>query len=140
MVERKGHELQMASDEIVTGDEMVLSGGDQISVDGTILAGSAAVDQRQLTGDSTALTCQPGDEVYAAMIVVDGYLRLSPPYGVRHPCGQSDGIRGDGTGTDTRVSNYPRKVGNPAVMPTVAVGAAVLAASGSIPRRRYREP
>jgi Cu2+-exporting ATPase len=135
LVERNGQELQIAWDEIVAGDEIVLYRGDLISVDGSVLAGSALVDQHHLTGDSTALTCRPGDEVYAAMIVVDGYLRIvATRTGYDTHAARVMALAESALSTDTRVSNYARKVGNPAVVPTLAVSAAVLAASGSIAR------
>ena len=135
LVERNGQELQIAWHEIVAGDEIVLYGGDLIAVDGSVLAGSALVDQHHLTGDSTPLTCRQGDDVYAAMIVVDGYLRIvATRTGHDTHAASVMALAESALSTDTRVSNYARKVGNPAVVPTLAVSAAVLAASGSIAR------
>ena len=113
----------------------MLYGGDRIPVDGSVLAGSACVDQHQLTGDSTPVTCHPGDDVYATAIVVEGYLRIvATRTGHETQAAQVMALAEATPSTDTRVSNYARKVGNPAVVPTLAVSVAVLAASGSIAR------
>ncbi|MFN8464856.1 MAG: HAD-IC family P-type ATPase [Caldilineaceae bacterium] len=135
LVERSGSELHVAWHEIVPGDEIVLYAGDQIPVDGTIQAGSATVEQRQLTGIPAPATFQSGDEVFAGMTVVDGYLRVvAVRTGKNTHAATVMAMAESAPAADTRVSNYARKVGNPAVLPTLAVAGGVLAVSGSVAR------
>ena len=135
LVERSGSELQVAWHEIVPGDEIVLYAGDLIPVDGIILSGSATVEQRQLTGVPAPANVQPEDEVLAGMTVVAGYLRVvAVRTGQDTHAAKAMALAESASHADTRVSNYARKVGNPAVLPTLAVAGGVLALSGSVAR------
>jgi len=96
LVERSGSELQVAWNEIMPGDEIVLYAGDLIPVDGIILSGSANVEQRQLTGVPAPANVQPEDEVLAGMTVVEGYLRVVAVHWRRHACRQGNGASGVG--------------------------------------------
>ena len=127
--------LHVAWHEIVPGDEIVLYAGDQVPVDGTILSGSATVEQRQLNGIPAPAQVQADDEVFAGMAVVDGYLRVvAIRTGEDTHAAKAMALAEGAPVADTRVSNYARKVGNPAVLPTLAVAGGVLAVSGSIAR------
>lgn len=135
LVERGGSELHVAWNEIVPGDEIVLYAGDLVPVDGTILSGDATVEQRQLTGVPAPAKLQSGDEVFAGMTVVDGYLRVAAVRtGEDTHAAKVMALAESAPAADTRVSNYARKVGNPAVLPTLAVAGGVLAMSGSVAR------
>ena len=97
LVERSGSELHVAWHEIVPGDEIVLYAGDQIPVDGTILTGSATVEQRQLIGVPAPAQVQPEDRSAGRH---DGRRRLSTrrrrPHRRRHARRQGDGAGGVG--------------------------------------------
>ncbi len=135
LVERGGSELHVAWNGIVPGDEIVLYTGDQIPIDGTVLAGSATVEQSQLTGVTAPANVQTEDEVLAGMTVIDGYLRvLAVRTGEDTHVARVMALAESAPVADTRVSNYARKVGNPAVLPTLAVAGGVLAVSGSVAR------
>ncbi len=135
LVERGGGELHVAWNEILPGDEIVLFAGDQVPVDGAIVGGSAVVERRQLIGVPAPAQVQPGDEVLAGMTVVDGYLRVAAVCtGEETHVARALALAESAPAADTRVSNYARKVGNPAVLPTLAVAGGVLAVSGSIAR------
>ena len=133
-VERDGRQLLLAWDEIETGDVLLLYPGDQFPVDGFVLAGRALVDQHQMTGNATPVTCTEGDVVHATTLLIEGQLRSWPDARPRHPCGCDPGAAGSAPRTDTRVSNYARKVGNVAVVPTLAIAAALWATTGSVAR------
>ncbi len=62
---------------IAVGDTVVVYPGDRIPVDGVVLSGKAAVDQRALTGESMPVDKEAGARVYAATVVQDGkvYIR-----------------------------------------------------------------
>lgn len=122
-------------DEIEPGDELLLFEGDLIPVDGLALEGSALVDQRRLTGDAQPAAVQAGDAVRAGGALVEGHLRVrAQQTGHDTALGQAVALIQAGPVRDTRVSNYARKVGNWAVVPTLLVGGAVYATSGSLLR------
>lgn len=135
LVERDGHELWLTWDRIATGDVIHVYTGDQIPVDGVVLSGGGLLDQRHLTGDSVPVACHAGDAVHASALVVDGQLRiLAQVTGHDTRAAAALALMNAAPDTDTRVSNYARKTGNWAVVPTLAAGAAVFAGSGSVAR------
>lgn len=135
LVERNGDELWLSWDRIEPGDVIHVYAGDQIPVDGVIQTGGGLLDQRYLTGASAPVACHAGDEVHASALVVDGHLRiLVKDTGHDTRAAASLALMNAVPDTDTRVSNYARKVGNWAVPPTLAASAAVFATSGSVAR------
>ena len=94
IVVRNGTESEIPIQEVVTGDIVVVRSGGSIPVDGTVLEGSAAVDQSALTGESVPVDKKPGDTVSAATINTSGYLV----------------IRADKVGEDTNLSQIIRIV------------------------------
>ena len=135
LVERNGQQAQLTWDEIEIGDVLVLYPGDQIPVDGCVVEGYAAVDEHQMTGDFSPVTRREGDDVRAATWVVEGYLRIvATRTGHDTRAAAMLALADSAPNVDTRVSNYARKVGNGAVVPTLAVAAAVWGASGSVAR------
>ncbi|MFD4764230.1 heavy metal translocating P-type ATPase [Streptomyces sp. NPDC058439] len=55
------------------GETVIVRPGEQIPVDGTVLAGAATVDQAAITGESMPVEAGPGTRVYAASL---GSLRV----------------------------------------------------------------
>ena len=96
-VERDGRQLLLAWDEIETGDVLLLYPGDQIPVDGFVLAGQALVDQHHMTGNATPVTCTEGDVVHATTLLVEGQsAHPGHTHRPRHPCGCDPGAAGCG--------------------------------------------
>jgi Cu2+-exporting ATPase len=56
------------------GDELVVREGERVPADGTVLEGSAAVDESLITGESVPVSKAPGDEVVGGGTVTDGGL------------------------------------------------------------------
>lgn len=73
---RNGVEVEVSFEAIVQGDIIVIGAGEMIPVDGIVTEGYAGVDQRMLTGESQPVDKEPGDEVFAATIVLTGKLFL----------------------------------------------------------------
>jgi Cu+-exporting ATPase len=65
---RRGRELDIAIEEVITGDVVVVRPGEKIPVDGKVVEGSSAVDESMLTGESLPVDKAPGDEVFGATI------------------------------------------------------------------------
>ncbi|MEF8915601.1 heavy metal translocating P-type ATPase [Natronomonas sp.] len=56
------------------GDQLLVRPGDRIPVDGTVVEGSAAVDEALVTGESLPRSKRPGDEVRGGTVVTDAPL------------------------------------------------------------------
>ena len=94
VVRRDGAEFTVALEQVRVGDIVIVRAGGTIPVDGTVLAGHAAVDQSALTGESVPVEKNTGDTVAAATINKEGYLE----------------IRADKIGEDTTFSQIIRMV------------------------------
>ncbi len=64
---------------IAAGDELIVRSGERVPVDGTVVEGTAAVDESLLTGESLPVTRTAGDEVIGGATVVDGGLVVRVP-------------------------------------------------------------
>lgn len=134
-VERAGSQVKRSWDQIEPDDVLLLYAGDQIPVDGLVLDGRALVDQHRVTGDALPVVRTAGDRVQATTLLIEGHLRvLAQQTGSSTLVGQTLAAVQAVPPTDTRVSNLARKVGNWAVVPTLMVGGAVFASSGSLAR------
>ena len=58
------------------GDIVIVHPGNQVPVDGVITDGHASVDESMLTGESMPVGKSVGENVFAATVVTDGYLRF----------------------------------------------------------------
>ena len=72
---RGGEELELDVDDVIVGDELVVRPGELFAVDGVVVAGVSSVDEALLTGESTVVTKDVGDLVFAGAINRDGLLR-----------------------------------------------------------------
>jgi Cu+-exporting ATPase len=71
---RDGRELSVPADQLRVGDEFVVRPGEKISADGTVTAGSSAVDTSMLTGEPVPAEVGPGDAVTGGCVNVGGRL------------------------------------------------------------------
>jgi cation-transporting P-type ATPase E len=72
---RDGQERQVDQTEIVLGDLLTASAGDQVMVDGHIVASDhVALDEALLTGESDAVSKAVGEPVYSGSFVVSGRM------------------------------------------------------------------
>lgn len=93
-VRRNGTEVEIAPGEVVQGDLVVVKPGEKISVDGTVVDGSAYVNQAAITGEPVPVGRNAGDAVYSGAIIESGYLV----------------IRADRVGEDTTFARILRMV------------------------------
>jgi Cu+-exporting ATPase len=76
LVLRDGVEAEIAIDEVLVGDEVVLKPGSAVPVDGFVVEGSSSIDQSLLTGESIPVDKAVGDEVIAGTINKGGWLKF----------------------------------------------------------------
>ena len=75
-VRRGGAVYTIPIDDVRTGDTLLVSAGDRISVDGRIAVGRAGIDEQIVTGESTPVVRQAGDVVRAGTMNLDGELEI----------------------------------------------------------------
>ncbi len=73
---RDGRELSVPVGQLRVGDEFVVRPGEKISADGTVIAGSSAVDTSMLTGEPVPAEIGPGDAVTGGCVNVGGRLLI----------------------------------------------------------------
>ncbi len=93
-VMRDGAEIEVPVDEVRPGETVLVRNGELVPVDGVVIGGRATVDQGPLTGESLPGEVGPGDPLYAATALRQGYLR----------------VRADRVGPDTAFSRIIRLV------------------------------
>ena len=69
-------EIIVPLDQVQVGDQVLIRPGEQIPVDGIVQAGSSAVDESMLTGESLPVEKQPGDTLTGATINTTGALTV----------------------------------------------------------------
>ncbi|HQS47609.1 MAG: copper-translocating P-type ATPase [Rhizobiales bacterium 24-66-13] len=72
---RGDREVEVTTAEVQAGDVVVIRPGNKLPVDGTILEGSALIDESMLTGESMPVARTPGDTVIGASINKSGAFR-----------------------------------------------------------------
>jgi len=77
IVVRGGVQVEVAPDEVLQDEEVLVKPGARIPVDGEVLAGRGVVDESAITGESMPLEKTAGDRVFAGTINQDGLLRVA---------------------------------------------------------------
>jgi Cu2+-exporting ATPase len=75
-VVRDGKAARVKVVDLRAGEEVIIHPGEGISVDGTVLAGAATVEQKMLTGESMPVVKRPGDPVFAGTVSTEGQIRV----------------------------------------------------------------
>jgi P-type Cu+ transporter len=73
---RDGKEIEVALEEVVVGDIILVKPGEKIPVDGEIIEGRSALDESMLTGESVPVDKTIGDPVIGATINKNGFLKI----------------------------------------------------------------
>jgi P-type Cu+ transporter len=69
---RNGKEVEVAIEEVVVGEIIIVRPGEKIPVDGVVIEGESAVDESMITGESIPVDKTAGDEVVGATINKSG--------------------------------------------------------------------
>lgn len=75
-VRRDGHDIVVSLEEIKVGDTILVKSGERIAVDGTVLSGTASVNQAAITGESLPVDKQEGDNVFAGTLNEAGAMEI----------------------------------------------------------------
>lgn len=70
---------------VLPGERVLVKTGEQIPLDGTVIAGESTVNQASITGESVPVPKRPGDQVLAGTINHEGVLEVN----VIRPAGDS---------------------------------------------------
>ena len=71
-----GKEIKVNTEEIVSGDLILIRPGEKIPVDGVIIQGASSVDQSALTGESIPAEKSEGDSVMSATVNLEGAFTM----------------------------------------------------------------
>lgn len=69
---RDGVRTEVDSEELVLDDMVILSAGNQIPADATVMRGSVSVNESLLTGESDEIVKKPGDALLSGSFIVSG--------------------------------------------------------------------
>ena len=73
----EGDEIEeVSTDALQPGDRVLVKPGERLPVDGVVIAGTAAVDETLVTGESLPVHKEPGHRVYAGTLNQDGALTI----------------------------------------------------------------
>lgn len=75
-VKRDGEEIEIAVEEVTTGDIVLVRPGEKIPVDGEIIKGESAVDESMITGESIPVDKNEGDTAIGSTINKNGQLTI----------------------------------------------------------------
>jgi Cd2+/Zn2+-exporting ATPase/Cu+-exporting ATPase len=73
---KDGEEAEVPVEQVKPGEVVLIRPGEQIPVDGDVIAGHAVVDQATITGESMPIDAGPGTQVFAATLSTQGSLRV----------------------------------------------------------------
>ena len=75
-VERDGSTVEIAVEDVVVDDVVLVRPGEKVPVDGEILDGHSSVDESMVTGESMPVTKEAGDVVIGATLNQTGAFRM----------------------------------------------------------------
>jgi len=76
MVLREGEETEVAVEDVIVGDVVLVRPGERVPVDGEIVEGESALDESMVTGESMPVEKQPGDSVVGGTVNQSGAFRF----------------------------------------------------------------
>ncbi|GLO65063.1 heavy metal translocating P-type ATPase [Oceanobacillus kimchii] len=73
---RDGNEQEIAIEEVMVGDTIIVKPGEKIPVDGQIVKGESAIDESMITGESIPVDKKTGDVAIGSTINKNGLLTI----------------------------------------------------------------
>ncbi|MBK1634019.1 hypothetical protein CKO31_25530 [Thiohalocapsa halophila] len=106
------------------GDIIVVNTGEQIPVDGAVVAGTAMIDQQSLTGEAAPVERNEGDQVYAMTVLVAGRLQIQVEQtGADTVAFKIVKIINDAATFKVEVQSTGERIADKMVLPTLGLGA-----------------
>jgi len=126
-------EIEIPFADVLIGDVVVVNAGGMIPVDGSIIKGVGAVDQRMLTGESQPVEKGVGEEVYAATTLLTGAIQISvEKAGTEAVAAQIGEIWNHTADYRTTMETRGEQLSNKAVLPTLGTGTLALVTLGPV--------
>lgn len=75
-LKQNGRLVEVPVETLAINNEVVVRAGDNVPVDGVVIAGETDIDQSPITGESVPVHKQEGDEVFAGTINGDGGIEV----------------------------------------------------------------
>ncbi len=94
VVLRDDRQVEVPAGEVVPGEIVLVKNGAKVAVDGVVAAGSGAIDEASITGESMPVEKVAGDAVFAGTIATGGFLQ----------------VRATGVGADTTLARIIHRV------------------------------
>ncbi|MHA1851197.1 MAG: heavy metal translocating P-type ATPase [Candidatus Thorarchaeota archaeon] len=76
VVKLNGDEKTLHVHDVKVNDVFIIRPGERVPLDGVVMSGSSTLNQAPITGESTPVSKEVGDEVYAGTINNEGYLEV----------------------------------------------------------------
>lgn len=73
---RNGMEVELPPEEVAPGEIVLVKPGEKISIDGTIIEGSAYINQAAITGESIPVNRSVEENVFSGTVIEAGYLMI----------------------------------------------------------------
>lgn len=126
-----GSEIETPVEKLNVGDIIVVNTGEQIPVDGTVVAGSAMVDQQSLTGESAPVDKQEDSDVFATTVLVAGKIQIAvKEKGEDTVASRIVKIIDEAASFKVSVQSSGEKIADQMVVPTLGLGTLGLAMAG----------
>lgn len=117
-----GVEVEIPFENLQMGDTLVVSAGQLIPVDGTVVQGYATIDQHRLTGESQPVQKGSGDQVLAATMVLTGKLQIGvEKTGKETVAAQIGEILSNTSGYQMALESKGAQIANDSVLPTLVI-------------------
>ncbi len=130
-----GQERRVPVERLAPGDLVAVYARGPIPVDGVVEAGAARVNQRDLTGEGRPLDRAPGDSVYAATVVTEGWLHVrASAVGPATRAGWVVRTLEHRPVRDTRATDYAQHYVDRQVLPAFGVAGLALVATRDLER------
>ena len=94
IVLRDGEQVEVSAGAVVMGETVLVKNGAKVPVDGEVLAGTGALDEASITGESIPAEKAEGDKVFAGTVSRGGFLQ----------------VRATGVGADTTLARIIHRV------------------------------
>lgn len=132
---RNGSEPRVPADSVKPGQRVVVYAGEAIPVDGFIVHGAGAIDNRTWTGEPLPRSVEVGGSVLAGAHLADGRIVIEvTAAGDQTRAGRLAIALEDAIAANTRVSDMARRIANAFVAPLFLLGGAVYAATRDLSR------